>query len=354
MKRRVQHAASRAAQRGALLILSLATTALLPSCSQDPAQPPPPTTPVTLSIPGFPPPAIPSDNPLTEEGITLGRELFSDPILSADNTLACAGCHAPEFSFTDHGERFSEGIDGLRGVRNTPPIINVAWGRAFFLDGRAQSLEMQALEPVTNPIEMHQSWEDATDKIAAVPRYREMFRLAFGDEDVTKERVTMAIAQFERTLVSNQSRYDRFLRGEVEFTPEELRGFNLFFTEKADCFHCHGNILLTDQGFHDVGLDRLPTDPGRAAVSGQAADYGRFKTPTLRNVALTAPYMHDARFGTLREVVDHYNSGGHDSPNRAVFVRFGTGLLLSEAQIADLLAFLHTFTDSAFVAEHSR
>lgn len=321
----------------------------------DPATPPPRgTLPDTFAIdvPGFPPMPLPPDNPLTRPGVALGRRLFHDPILSADNTLACAGCHVQAFAFSDRSRQFSIGIDGIAGTRNAPAIVNAAWNSDNFWDGRSPTLEDQALGPVPNPIEMHLPWKLAVEKLRAHAEYPELFRQAFGTSEITSDLVVKAIAQFERTLISNDSKYDRFQRGETTFSPSERRGLVLFLTEKGDCFHCHvvASGLFTDQDHRNNGLDSVFVDPGRAEVTGRASDLGKFRSPTLRNIAVTAPYMHDGRFQTLEQVLDHYNSGGVGSASVDPLIRVGRGLGLSQQDKQDLIAFLHTLTDSTFLA----
>lgn len=303
-----------------------------------------------LSLPGFPPMDLPVGNPTTRQGVALGRRLFYDRALSGDGTQSCGDCHAPPFAFSDHGFRFSTGIDGLEGDRNASAIINPGWLPALFWDGRSATLEAQALEPVENPIEMHTTWDHAISRLGDDPRYGELFGRAFGSGEITRERAVQAIAQFERTFLSNGSRYDRFLRNQGGLSESELRGYRLFFTEKGDCFYCHGNIMLTDNLFHNNGLDADIADTGLGRVTGNAADDGKFKTPTLRNIAVSAPYMHDGRFATLEEVVEHYNAGGVSSPTVHPLIRVGRGLGLSEAEVGDLVAYVKTFTDSTFLA----
>lgn len=298
----------------------------------------------------FPVLETPDDNPLTVEGVELGRHLFYDPILSGDGTQSCASCHQQAFSFTDP-DQFSTGILGLQGTRNAMPIINVGWMSHLFWDGRAGSVEEQALEPVVNPVEMHGVWDDAVAKLQSDAAYTSRFNDAFGTETVSADLVVKAIAQFERTLVSANSRYDQFLRGELQLNEQELAGRVLFFTETGDCFHCHGGALFTDQLFHNNGLDSTPTDAGREAVTSNPHDRGKFKTPTLRNVALTAPYMHDGRFNTLEEVVAFYSEGLQSSPTVDPLMKNVAqgGIQLSPTQQADLVAFLRTLTDAEFV-----
>lgn len=317
-------------------------------------------TPYNLVIPqGFPQMPIPSDNPMTVEGVALGRRLFYEKRLSGDNTMSCASCHIQKpFSFTDKGTRFSTGIDGIEGNRNAMAIINLGWGHKFFWDGRVNSLEAQALGPVPNPIEMHESWKNALDKLRADDEYPELFLKAFGVCNFDSTHVAKAIAQFERTLISGNSKFDKYLRGEVSLTPSELNGFVLFNRDKApgvsgaDCFHCHGAAggMFTDNDFHNNGLDSVFTDLGLELTTGNIHDRGKFKSPTLRNIELTAPYMHDGRFATLEEVVEHYNRGGHPSPTLDPLMKnVGDGLELSHQEKTDLINFLKTLTDMDFV-----
>lgn len=328
---------------------------------------------------GFPPPNLPADNPLTEEGIKLGRMLFYDPILSGDSTLSCAGCHNQAFAFTDNGKRFSTGIDGIAGTRNSMPIFNLAWSDKFFWDGRAANLTEQAQMPVVDPIEMHDSWSANLDELRAHPDYPRLFYEAFEvlPEDITPEYAGRALEQFMLTIVSADSKFDKNLRNEtggnpaLELTIEELRGAESMDLESgSDCFHCHGSAGVGGQGgnivfmelspsgqFQDNGLQDAPTigaygDPGLGAITGNPADYGKFKIPSLRNLAFTAPYMHDGRFQTLEEVIEHYSTGLHFSVNvderNLQFVRQG-GVQMTQQEKDDLLAFLMTLNDYEFI-----
>ena len=322
-------------------------------CGGEVAPPPPGALPDTFSIrvAGFPTMVVPPNNPTSHRGVALGRRLFYDPILSGDSTLSCAGCHVQSNAFSDPGGRFSTGIDGIEGTRNALALINPGWSPKQFWDGRAPDLESQALEPVPNPIEMHLAWTEGVRRLLRHPEYPQLFLDAFGAPEITPPRVAQAIAQFERTLVSNRSRYDRWLRGELMLTDSERRGYVLFITEIGDCFHCHlPNFgLFTDRGFRNNGIDSVFTDPGLAALTLNQNDRGKFKSPTLRNIGLTAPYMHDGRFETLEEVLDHYNHGGVYSPTVDPLIRVGRGLGLTAENKTDIIAFLHTLTDSAFV-----
>ncbi|WP_116128051.1 cytochrome-c peroxidase [Lewinella sp. IMCC34183] len=306
----------------------------------------------------------PADNPSTAAGIALGERLFFDPVLSADSTISCASCHRPERAFTD-GRSVAVGLAGRPGIRNTPGLTNIGYfHHPLFWDGRADNLETQALHPVGTPHEMGGDWQSVVARLRADAGYAEAFQTAFGAGGTDSIRVGRALAQYQRTLVSRDSKYDRVRRGEATYTPQEALGHALFFDfgddpggawaglPTAECAHCHTPPHFTNERFENNGLDAADdlaafTDPGRGAISGNPYDYGRFRTPGLRNVALTAPYMHDGRMATLEEVVDHYNSGGHYAENRSPNVR---PLGLDAEQREALVAFLNTLTDSTFVA----
>ena len=301
-------------------------------------------------------PVIPSNNPQTEEGVLLGKKLFFDPILSDDGSLACAGCHYATNAFTDT-TRFSDGIDGLFGNRNAMPLFNLAWNydNTFFWDGRDLGLENQVFEPITNPLEMHSTWEAVAEKLQAHPEYPELFNAAFGSQTIDSVLVSKAIAQFERTLISANSKFDKFLLGTANLTPEESNGFTVFMDEsKGDCFHCHGsdnNPLWTDNKFHNNGLDSTFSDLGLGNVTGDPADNGKFKTPSLRNLAFTAPYMHDGRFETIEEVINHYSEGLQNSTTIDPLMKKVDqgGVQLSLQEKADLKAFLLSLSDTDFI-----
>lgn len=301
---------------------------------------------------------IPSDNPLTIEGVKLGRMLFYDPILSADSTQSCASCHQQNIGFTDK-DKFSVGIDGFLGKRRAMPIVNIGYMKNLFWDGRAIGVEDQAIFPVEDPLEMHNIWEEAVITIAKNPHYPDLFGEAFGDDKVTKDRIVKAIAQFERIIISSDSKYDKVVYDKTTgFSNDELAGSLLFQNEPgdpenpgADCFHCHDGGLLTDNLFHNNGLDKIPSDLGLYFVTGIDNDKGKFKTPSLRNVALRAPYMHDGRFATLKEVIDHYSDGLVNSATIDPLMKEASsgGLKLTEEEKWQLVAFLKTMTDTSFI-----
>lgn len=358
------------------LFIAISTVLLLSACEKDVlpegAAPDPETcnivagagTPYTLQVPYFfPQPELPEYNPMTVEGIELGRHLFWDKRLSRNNAVSCGSCHAPESSFADDVAH-SVGLYGDLTPRNSMPLINLAWGTSFFWDGRASTLEEQIIQPIHNPIEMDMDWPTAAERIGATAEYQDLFTAAFGTPCVDSIRITYAIAQFLRTMISANSKFDRAnYFGQAQLTTAEHRGLELFLAEGGDpnifpggqnggdCFHCHGGALVqfTDQQFHNIGLDTVFADLGRELVTGSPYHRGLFKTPTLRNVELSAPYMHDGRFATLREVVEHYNSGGHFSATLDPLMKFpGVGLGLSEQDIDDLVSFLKTLTDTSF------
>ncbi|GAA5481529.1 MbnP family protein [Haloferula sargassicola] len=323
---------------------------------------PPGTTPYRLEISHrFPQVQLPADNPLTREGVALGRDLFFDPALSADGSVSCASCHQAEAAFSDPGKARSLGIGGRPTARHGMPLFNLAWAKSFFWDGRSPSLREQVLVPIGHPDEMGHDLAKLPADLEKT--YGPRFAAAFGSPGVTNERLGLAFEQFLLSLVSQHSRFDRALAGETEFTPQEKRGFQLFVTENdparglrgADCFHCHGGALFTDHDFHNNGLDEtFEHDRGRAEVTGNDADLGKFKTPSLRNVALTAPYMHDGRFATLEEVIEHYDSGVRRSATLDPNLSKHDGLGLSAQDKADLTAFLRTLSDPAILPTSSR
>lgn len=321
---------------------------------------PPGTTPFVLEIPSrFPQVELPADNPLSVEGVALGRSLFHEGRLSINNAVSCASCHQEATGFSDV-RRFSIGANGDFGKRRSMPLVNLAWQRELFWDGRAPSLREQVLMPISDPHEMNETPENVVSKLSDDPAYQKSFSAAFGSPGVTVERLALALEQFLLTKLSHESRFDLALRRAGELSEEEKRGLQLFVTEHAperglrgaDCFHCHGGMLFTDNAFHDNGLDLADSDLGRMIVTGSEADRGKFKTPSLRNVALRAPYMHDGRFATLEEVVEHYNSGvvrrPNLDPNLAKHPAGGLGL--SDLEKRELVSFLRTLTDTRLPA----
>jgi cytochrome c peroxidase len=311
-------------------------------------------TPYRFTMSGtFPMPDLPRDNPLIEERVALGKALFNETALSRDGTLSCTSCHFSTFAFSD-ARRFSLGVQGRKGTRNSMSLVNLAWKTTFFWDGRAPSLRAQALIPIEDHTELDETIDRVTAKLAATKEYPALFAAAFGSPEITAEKLGLAIEQFLLTLTSYDAKFDRALRGKATLSDDEKRGFELFMTEfdprtgqrGADCFHCHGGPFFSDHQFHNNGLAPNDDDPGRFRTTKLEADRDKFATPSLRNVALTAPYMHDGRFATLEEVVAHYSTGVHRNPtldpNLAKHPE--GGLQLSEADQRALVAFLKTLT----------
>lgn len=287
---------------------------------------------------GLQPVQWPRDNPYSKAKWELGRALYYDPRLSVDGTVSCASCHHPRFAFTD-GQRVSAGVKHQFGGRSAPTVINRAYSLAQFWDGRAGTLEEQAAGPIANPIEMGHTHQAMCESLAKLGGYRSMFRDAFGSDEINIDRVTKAIATFERTVLSGNSPYDRYKAGDKKaMTAAQVRGMTVFF-DKAKCDACHEGINFTLNSYHNLGIgtDKADPDPGRFAVTKNPADWGAFKTPTLREIANTAPYMHDGRFRTLDEVVDFYDKGGIPNKNLDETMK---PLKLSEQEKKDLVEFL--------------
>ena len=322
------------------------------------------TTPYNLEFGDLPTPNIPLDNPLTEEGVQLGRMLFYEKKLSSDNSIACASCHKQENAFSDTN-RFSIGVGGLRGGRQAMSAFNLLWNsNEFFWDGRAHLLRDQSLGPIENPIEMNETLANVIKKLSAIPMYRDQFFRAFNSEEITSLKMSLALEQFMHSIVSYNSKFDKSQRLEVGLTPSERRGQTLFFLEYngpipsasgADCVHCHSGSNFENDLYMNNGLDVDASilDSGRYDATGMLGDIGKFKVPTLRNIELTPPYMHDGRFKTLEEVVDHYNHGVKVSStlDEGVARTIGTTLRLTTQDKADLVAFLKTLTDNELITD---
>ena len=350
-----------------LIILSLFVGACSTSEEgETPVEPNPTPTPYQLTFPDrFRPPVIPAENPLTEEGIALGRHLFYEKKLSGDNTLSCGSCHQQKLAFTD-GLAFSKGTNGQQTTRSSMSLVNLAWNNNFNWDGVAKSIEEQAKIPIENPVEMHQNLEEATRELQNTPAYPILFQKAFGTSTITSDLILKALAQFSRTLISANSRYDQFREGKANLTIEELEGMQLFITHPdpsrnlrgGNCGDCHGSDFFSLQQFHNNGLDTAFSDTGLGALTGRATDNGKFKAPSLRNIAKTAPYMHDGRFKTLEEVLDHYNDHiQNNSPNLDPLIIEasnnvrGKSLALTPAEKAKIIKFLQTLTDESFLTD---
>ena len=303
-------------------------------CAEEPLHPP---EPLEVRLPrNFPLLIVPEDNPTTREGVALGRALYYDRRLSSDGTRACASCHLQDYAFS------------TPNVVGVLPHINLAWSRNFLWDGGFEGTLEEAMV-----MEVEEFFEADVERLRE-PDMEEMFLAAFGSREVTTGRAAYALAQFQRTLVSRDSRFDRYVDGdESALSESELRGMELFYSERAECFHCHATSLFTDNLFHNIGLDTDVAGTGRAVVTGRDRDDGLYKTPTLRNVENTAPYMHDDRFATLEDVVDFYSEGVvySETVDTLIVNVSGGGLQLDARERADLVAFMRALTDEVFLSD---
>ncbi len=301
-------------------------------CIDDDIAPVESTTPYELKIPvGFPDMTIPKDNTLTKEGVQLGRRLYYDKILERDNSRACATCHVQAHSFSSD--------------TNVLPHINLGWSRNFLWNSKVSG----SVEDIML-FEVEEFFKTDFEKLNNDPEYSSLFKKAFNVDQITSTEASYALAQFVRTMISGNSKFDKFLRGEVTFTNEEYLGYELFYTEEGDCFHCHATMFFTDNSMHNNALDSIP-DPGYFEITGDSADYGKFKSPTLRNIAFTGPYMHDGRFNSLEEVVDFYSRGLERSATVDPLMKnlASGGIQLSAGKKAALVAFLKTLSDEDFL-----
>ncbi len=352
-----------------LIVVIIVAVYLVGACKkevEDANTPTPYAVPYIANFRAFP---VTADNPLTEEGVALGHKLFFDPILSLDNTLACAGCHQPEHGFADP-RKVSLGVGGTPGRRQAMPILNMAWHQRFFWDGRDSTLQSQAKRPVPDTTEMHLPWEQALIRLNGSSTYMDLFKNAFAVNTITQLEVTKALEQYQKALIVYNSPFDRYQRKEAALSQSELRGMQIFNTEKGDCFHCHTaqpaeTFVSPAKLFANNGLDEYENledfhDKGLGAVTGILVDNGKFKIPTLRNLAFTAPYMHDGRFATLDDVIANYDLGPKQSPslepimladaNKRVLLYGRYGLGLTEQDKEDLKAFLLSMTDSTVLS----
>lgn len=292
---------------------------------------------------GFPEPVYhPELNGMTPEGYRLGKKLFYEPLLSKDGTVSCGDCHKQWSAFADGGHALSHGINNLFGTRNSPPIFNLAWMPYFMWDGGINHIEVMPIAPITNPVEMDESLTGVISKLNADAEYRQQFGQVFGTEEASSQRLLTALAWFMTSVVSADSRYDRYLQGGETLTATEMQGMELFMER---CASCHTPPLFTNYAFENNGLDLVFQDSGRARITGNPMDMGLFKVPSLRNVEKTGPYMHDGRFATLTQALEHYQSGIKNSPTLSDNFTGGQGLLLTDAEKTAVEAFLRTLTD---------
>ena len=296
---------------------------------------------------GFPNPTYDfGKNPLSQAKIELGRKLFFDPLLSKDNTISCASCHLPYTAFTHIDHDLSHGIKGRIGTRNSLALMNLAWNKSFMWDGAINHLDVQSLAPISHPDEMDETIENVVLKLQKNKTYSPLFQRAFSDSTATDERVLKAISQFMLTLVSANAKYDKVMRNEVKFNQYEASGYELF---KTNCASCHKEPLFTNGSFENNGLeiDKTLNDGGRIRVTHNLLDSLKFKVPTLRNIEVSYPYMHDGRFPNLPMVLFHYTEGVHQSPTLAKQLK--NKILLTESDKNNLIAFLKTLTDEDFL-----
>lgn len=304
-------------------------------------------TPIYLDIPKkWPKPVYDfKNNPLTEEGFQLGRELFYDPILSKDNTISCTSCHLQQTGFTHVDHDLSHGINGRIGTRNSLTIQNVAWNKHFMWDGGINHLDVQALAPITSEVEMDETLENVVNKLNQSEKYQDLFYKAFGTNKITGQLTLKAISQFVVSLTTSNSKYDKVMRKELEFTEREQHGYEIF---KTNCATCHKEPLFASNDFKNNGLplDKTLNDFGRMKITNNKKDSLLFRVPTLRNVQFTFPYMHDGRFKNLTEVVNHYNT---IQDNKVLSKELKQPMQLSDKDRVDLIIFLTTLTDREFL-----
>lgn len=290
-----------------------------------------------------------NSRPLSQPEVNLGRQLFYDPVLSLDSSTSCASCHSPYNAFAHVDHKLSHGIYDSIGRRNAPALSNLAWQKVFMWDGAVNHIEVQALAPMSNPIEMHESIAHVVEKLKRSKFYPALFQEAFGDSGVTGHNVLMAIAQFELSLVSQSSRYDSVMQKTASFTPQEENGYRIF---KAHCNVCHAEPLFSTYEFASNGLpvDPFLNDYGRFGITQNPKDSFLFKIPSLRNVAYTYPYMHDGRFRKLLDVVNYYTGDIQKSPYLSPQLR--QPIVLSADEKIDLVAFLLTLSDKKFIFDN--
>ncbi len=297
-----------------------------------------------------PPPHFPEPvytfkaNPLTKNGIALGKKLFYDPILSADNSISCGSCHAQMHAFADHNVAFSTGVGGKLGKRNSPTLANLAWYPHFMADGGINHIEVQPLAPITDSLEMAETMSNVVQKLSADSTYRALFKKAFKTNVIDDQKIFYALAQFMGTIISANSDYDKYINGRISYNASQEKGLELF---RQHCESCHKEPLFTDFSFKNNGIDTAFADIGRGRITQDYNDYGKFKVPTLRNIEMTYPYMHDGRFYNLEDVIDHYSEGIKESHSKDASVN---NLHLTAQEKKDLINFLKTLTDYSYMS----
>jgi len=318
------------------------------ACSKNEVEIIPEEVKVTFVVPSnFPAPAYNfEDNQLTNAGFALGKKLFYDARLSADKSVSCGSCHQQFAAFANLDHKVSHGVNNCQGKRNAPPLFNLAWQKAFFWDGGVKNIETSPLNAITDACEMGTDIETIIAFLKSTTPYPDLFKQAFGSTEINSQRILKSITQFTAVLVSGNSKYDKVMRKESGkiFTTSELAGYNLF---KEKCSACHAEPLFTDFSYRSNGLDLLSIDEGRSHITGLSSDFGTFRVPTLRNIEFTGPYMHDGRFYSLDEVLEHYNSGIKSSLN--LDARLKSGITLNALEKEQIKAFLKTLTDNEFI-----
>ncbi|MFN8416485.1 MAG: cytochrome c peroxidase [Cytophagaceae bacterium] len=331
-------------------ILFIVSTVILYSCKDPLVEP-------QSSFPGF---VVPShfpapnysgapNNPITKEGFELGRKIFYDPITSKDSTISCGSCHQSFAAFANLDHATSHGIDGLFGTRNAPPIQNTAWMNSFMWDGGINHIEVMPLAPLTNPVEHNETINNILVKLNRQASYREQFQQVFKSSPITDQQMFYAFSQFMTMMVSSNSKYDEYIKGNMSaLTSDEVEGLQLF---NSKCSACHTGILFTDGSFRNNGLTPTSIDSGRMHITNFEMDRNKFKVPSLRNIALSRPYMHDGRFNTLEKVLNHYSDGVVDSPTLDPLLKSNgnLGISLTDEEKQKIILFLQTLTDYTFV-----
>lgn len=326
----------------------ISSIALMYACSKNEAEIKPEEKKLTFSVPSnFPAPAYTfENNELTNAGFALGKKLFYDARLSADKSVSCGSCHQQFAAFANLDHKVSHGVGNCQGKRNAPPLFNLAWQKAFFWDGGVKNIETSPLNAITDACEMGTDIENIIAFLKNTAPYPDLFQQAFGSTEITSQKILKSITQFTAVLVSGNSKYDKVMRKEsgITFTANELTGYNLF---KEKCAGCHSEPFFTDFSYRSNGLDLESADEGRSHITGVNTDFGTFRVPTLRNIEYTGPYMHDGRFYSLDEVLEHYNSGVKASKN--LDAQLKNGILLNASEKEQIKAFLKTLTDNEFI-----
>ncbi|MEN7548846.1 cytochrome c peroxidase [Rapidithrix thailandica] len=338
-----------------LYIYSIGLLCFLSACQKPSPQEPVVSVPVTLadSLPS------PAHNPISREGVALGKLLFHDPALSGNNSISCATCHVQPLGYADGQTLSTLGSSQQALSRHTLPLINLAWRKELFWDGGVKNLESVAFAPLLHPDEMAQNLKELPQELRQRKEYRLRFKTVFGSDSITNAMIARALAQYQRTLISGNSKYDRFIKDAAGFSELELKGLELF---TKNCSGCHPPPFFTDDDYHHIGLDSVYQEgalgilQGRFRITRDSTDMGKFRTPTLRNVTATAPYMHDGRYPTLQHVLNHYREKVLPVPSLDPALLQDPqkpGLSLSSTEQTALIAFLHTLTDSAFLYQPS-